>query len=215
MHQPFNIKNISYFSRLNGWQILIAHIEGKLVIKTPAYLVIDCSGVGYAIHISLNTFEKIKNEEHIRILTHLAIKEDSHTLYGFADEDERQLFLQLISVSGVGTNTARMILSSLKTGDIRGAITRGDWALLKTIKGIGPKTAQRIVIDLQDKLNKTDGGGALSANFETNNKSNEALAALVMLGFSRAEAEKGLMKIKQQNPDYTVEELVKNTLKIL
>ena len=135
---------------------MIAHIEGKLVVKSPTYLVVDCSGVGYGINISLNTFEKIKNEEHIRILTHLAVKEDSHTLYGFADEEEKQLFLQLISVNGVGTNTARMILSSLKPNEIKSAITNGNWALLKTIKGIGPKTAQRIVIDLQDKIIKTE-----------------------------------------------------------
>ncbi len=215
--QHFKFKNISYFSSLNLFRILIAHIEGKLVLKTPTYVVVDCLGVGYSINISLNTYEKIKDEEQIRILTHLSIKEDSHTLYGFADEDERQLFLQLISVNGVGTNTARMILSSLKTTDIRHAITTGNWALLKTIKGIGPKTAQRIVIDLQDKITKTiEGAGALSvSNISTNRVNEEALSALVMLGFSRAEAEKGLIKIKQQNPDYKLEELVKNTLKIL
>lgn len=194
---------------------MIAHVEGKLVSKTPTYLVVDCAGVGYAVQISLNTFEKIKDEEHIRILTHLAIKEDSHTLYGFADEEERQLFLQLISVNGVGTNTARMILSSLKTADIKGAITGGNWALLKTIKGIGPKTAQRIVIDLQDKMSKTDGAGSMALSYTSNKAGDEALAALVMLGFSRNEAEKGIQKIRQQNPDYTVEELVKHTLKIL
>jgi len=194
---------------------LIAHIEGKIVTKTPTYLVVDCSGVGYGINISLHTFEKIKNEEHLRILTHLSVKEDSHTLYGFADEDERQLFLQLISVSGVGTNTARMILSSLQTIDIKSAITNGNWALLKTIKGIGPKTAQRIVIDLQDKITKNENAEMLSVSFGGNNITNEALSALVMLGFSKNEAEKGLIKIKQQNPNYTVEELVKNTLKIL
>jgi len=192
---------------------VIAHIEGKLIIKTPTYLVVDCSGVGYGINISLNTFEKIKSEEHIRILTHLAIKEDSHTLYGFADEEERQLFLQLISVSGVGTNTARMILSSLKTNDIKSAITSGNWALLKTIKGIGPKTAQRIIIDLQDKISKS--AETFSVSYDGNTITSQAIAALVMLGFSKNEAEKGLIKVKQQNPDYTVEELVKNTLKIL
>jgi Holliday junction DNA helicase RuvA len=194
---------------------LIAHIEGKLVVKSPTYLVVDCSGVGYGINISLNTFEKIKNEEHIKILTHLSVKEDSHTLYGFADEEEKQLFLQLISVNGVGTNTARMILSSLKPNEIKSAITNGNWALLKTIKGIGPKTAQRIVIDLQDKIIKTDNSGSMSVSFSENTASIEALAALVMLGFSKSEAEKGIIKIKQQYPNSTVEELVKNTLKIL
>lgn len=185
------------------------------MVKSPTYLVVDCSGVGYGINISLNTFEKIKNEEHIRILTHLAVKEDSHTLYGFADEEEKQLFLQLISVNGVGTNTARMILSSLKPNEIKSAITNGNWALLKTIKGIGPKTAQRIVIDLQDKIIKTENTGSMSVSFSENTVSVEALAALVMLGFSKSEAEKGIIKIKQQYPNSTVEELVKNTLKIL
>ncbi|MEI6506980.1 MAG: Holliday junction branch migration protein RuvA [Bacteroidota bacterium] len=194
---------------------MIAHIEGKLVLKTPTYIVVDCSGVGYAIQISLHTYEKIKNEEHIRVLTHLSIKEDSHTLYGFADEDERQLFQLLISVNGVGTNTARMILSSLIPADIKSAISSGNWALLKTIKGIGPKTAQRIVIDLQDKIAKSDGAGGFSVSSVSKNINEEALAALMMLGFSKSEAEKGLIKIKQLNPDYTVEELVKNTLKIL
>lgn len=193
---------------------MIAHIEGKLVVKTPTYIVVDCSGVGYAVNISLNTYDKIRDEERVRVLTHLAVKEDSHTLYGFADEEERQLFMLLISVNGVGTNTARMILSSLKPADVKGAISSGNWALLKTIKGIGPKTAQRLVIDLQDKVKKTDGAEHLP-NFEMSKATEEALAALVMLGFSKAEAEKGLQKVKQSNPQYTVEELIKNTLKIL
>jgi Holliday junction DNA helicase RuvA len=194
---------------------VIAHIEGKMVVKTPTYLVVDCSGVGYSIHISLHTFEQIRDEERVRVLTYLSVKEDSHTLYGFAEEEERQLFLQLISVSGVGTNTARMILSSLKPADVKGAISAGNWALLKTIKGIGPKTAQRLVIDLQDKVKKAEGGDNLPLTLEGNKSMDEALAALVMLGFSRGEAEKGLQKIRQQNPHYPVEDLIKHTLKIL
>ncbi len=194
---------------------MIAHIEGKLTYKSPAYVVIDCSGVGYALQISLNTYDKIGSGEKCKLLTHLAIKEDSHTLYGFADEDERQLFLHLISVSGVGTNTARVILSSMKPNDVINAISAGNWSLLKSVKGIGPKTAQRLVIDLQDKLKNfaTDATGlgfvTLSAAVE------EALSAMLALGFGKNDAEKAILKLKQQNPDYTVEQLVKNALKIL
>lgn len=194
---------------------MIAHIEGKLVEKTPTYVVVDCSGVGYSINISLHTFEKIPDTERIKLFTQLIIKEDSHTLYGFADADERLLFNQLISVSGVGTNTARLMLSSLKPADIRSAISSGNWALIKTVKGIGEKTAQKVVIDLKNKIGKTGTGEELSFASAKNTILEEALAALVMLGFSKAEAEKGLTRIRQQNPDYTVEQLVKNTLKIL
>lgn len=183
--------------------------------KTPTYVVIDCGGVGYSINISLFTYENLPDSERIKLFTHLVIKEDSHTLFGFTDEEERTLFVQLISVSGVGPNTARLMLSSLKPNDIKQAITTGNWALIKTVKGIGEKTAQKVVIDLKNKV-KADGTseGVLLAG-SRNVLVEEALAALVMLGFSKNEAEKGLQKIRQQNPQYTVEELVKNTLKIL
>lgn len=194
---------------------MIAHIRGKLTFKSPAYVVVDCNGVGYGMQISLNTYDQIPNEGDVKLLTHLAIKEDSHTLYAFADEDERQLFLQLILVNGVGTNTARMILSSLKPAEIRQAILSGNWSLLKTIKGIGPKTAQRIVIDLQDKLKKTESPDLVQQTQYANPAFEEALAALVMLGFTKADAEKGLLKVKQQQPQATVEQLVKLALKIL
>lgn len=194
---------------------MISHIEGKLVEKTPTYLVIDCSGVGYEVNISLNTFEQIPARENVKVLTCLIIKEDSHTLYGFADEEERQLFKQLISVSGVGTNTARLMLSSLKPNDIKNAIITGNWALIKTVKGIGEKTAQKVVIDLKNKIKNVENAEGFSFTTEKNTTAEEALTALVMLGFSKNEAEKALTKIKQQNPDYTVEQLVKNTLKIL
>lgn len=194
---------------------MIAHIDGKLVLKTPTYVVIDCGGVGYSINISLNTYEKISGAERLKLLTHQVIKEDSHTLYGFYEDDERQLFIQLISVSGVGPNTARLMLSSLKPFDIKQAITTGNWALIKTVKGIGEKTAQKVVIDLKNKVKSDEGSEGLSLISTKNVSVEEALAALVMLGFSKNEAEKGLQKIRQQNPQYTVEELVKNTLKIL
>ena len=194
---------------------MIAFIDGKLVQKTPTYVVIDCGGVGYSINISLHTYEKIGNNERLKLFTQLIVKEDSHTLYGFADEEERVLFNQLISVSGVGTNTARLMLSSLKPLDIKQAITTGNWALIKTVKGIGEKTAQKVVIDLKNKIKGDDMGEGISLMGTRNVLVEEALAALVMLGFSKAEAEKGLQKVRQQNPQYTVEELVKNTLKIL
>lgn len=194
---------------------MIAHIEGKLTYKSPAYVVIDCGGVGYALQISLNTYDKIGSGEKCKLLTHLAIKEDSHTLYGFADEDERQLFLHLISVSGVGTNTARVILSSMKPNDVINAISAGNWTLLKSVKGIGPKTAQRLVIDLQDKL-KNFATDATGLGFVTRSAAvEEALSAMLALGFGKNDAEKAILKLKQQNPDYTVEQLVKNALKIL
>lgn len=194
---------------------MIAHIEGKLVQKTPTYVVIDCGGVGYTINISLHTFEKIGPNERLKLLTHLVIKEDSHTLYGFADEEERILFIQLISVSGVGTNTARLMLSSLKPLDIKQAIMSANWALIKTVKGIGEKTAQKVVIDLKNKIKGDDITDGFSLVSTRNILVEEALSALVMLGFSKTEAEKSLQKIRQQNPQYSVEELVKNTLKIL
>jgi Holliday junction DNA helicase RuvA len=194
---------------------VIAHIEGKLTHKTPTYVIIDCNGVGYHIQVSLHTYEQLPNTEHLRLHTHLVIKEDSHTLYGFVTTDERELFTQLISVSGVGTNTARLMLSSLKPNDIRLAISEGNWTLIKTVKGIGEKTAQKVVIDLKNKVQKSDTSEPLSLVATRNTKVEEALAALLMLGFSKNEAEKGLTKIRQQHPELSVEELVKQTLKTL
>jgi Holliday junction DNA helicase RuvA len=194
---------------------VITHIDGKLVQKTPTYVVIDCGGVGYSINISLHTYDKLGSSEQLKLYTHQVIKEDSHTLYGFFDDEERQLFVQLISVSGVGPNTARLMLSSLKPFDIKQAISTSNWALIKTVKGIGEKTAQKVVIDLKNKVKGDDTAEGLSFAGSKNVSMEEALAALIMLGFSKIEAEKGLQKIRQQNPLYTVEELVKNTLKIL
>jgi holliday junction DNA helicase RuvA len=195
---------------------VIAYIDGKLTEKTPTYVVIDCNGVGYHIQISLHTFEQIGSNERLKLLTQQIIKEDSHTLYGFATEDERELFNLLISVSGVGTNTARLMLSSLKPADIRQAISTANWALIKTVKGIGEKTAQKVVIDLKNKIQKSDTSGSVFfVSGGTVSKSEEALSALLMLGFNKNEAEKGLTKIRQQFPDLSVEELVKQTLKIL
>jgi Holliday junction DNA helicase RuvA len=194
---------------------MIVHLNGKLSLKSPAFVVIECGGVGYGIQISLNTYDKIGDVKELKLLTYLSIKEDSHTLYGFADEEERQLFIHLIGVNGVGTNTARMILSSLKPAEIKSAILGGNWTILKTIKGIGPKTAQRLVIELQDKLKKSESTDGLQTNTYVSPAFEEALSALITLGFNKSEAEKSLLKVKQQNPDSSVEQLVKLTLKNL
>jgi Holliday junction DNA helicase RuvA len=194
---------------------MIVHLNGKVALRSPAFIVIDCGGIGYGVQISLNTYEKIGEVKDLKLLTFLSIKEDSHTLYGFFDEEERQLFINLIAVNGVGSNTARMILSSLKPSEIKSAILDGNWTLLKTIKGIGPKTAQRLVIDLQDKLKKSESNDGLQSNTYASPAFEEALSALITLGFSKIEAEKGLLKVKQQNPDSSVEQLVKLTLKNL
>ncbi|MEW6469131.1 MAG: Holliday junction branch migration protein RuvA [Bacteroidota bacterium] len=190
------------------------HFDGKLVEKNPAYVVIECAGVGYLLNISLNTFSKIGNEERCRLFAHLAVREDAHVLYGFHDTAERELFLKLISVSGVGAATARMILSSLSPDEIRSAIAAGNVALLKGVKGIGEKTAQRIIVDLAGKLAKDD----VPRNFlAAHNKiKEEALLALVSLGFARNMAEKALEKAVKSDPaDKTVEQLIKDALRNL
>lgn len=195
---------------------MISHIKGKISEKTPAFVVIDCNGVGYGVQISLHTYEQISALTEVKLLTHLSIKEDAHTLYGFADDEEKQLFLQLISVNGVGTNTARMILSSLKPAEIRHAIGSGNWTLLKSIKGIGPKTAQRLVVDLQDKVKMINlNQPQNTSQGVTNSIVAEALGALVSLGFTKVDAEKVLVKVRQSNPELSVEQLIKQALKQL
>lgn len=191
------------------------HIEGRLAEKTPTYAVIDCGGVGYLLHISLNTFTKIGASEKCKLFAHLAIREDAHVLYGFADQEERHLFRHLISVSGVGASTARMILSSLSPSEIQQAIMSGNVAQLKSIKGIGEKSAQRIIVDLKGKLGKDD----MPMDFfaaANNTTREEALSALVMLGFAKNVAEKALDKvIKIEGTGATVEQLIKQALKNL
>ena len=194
---------------------MIDHIEGRLVEKTPTYAVINCGGVGYILNISLNTYGKIGESEKCKLFAHLAIREDAHTLYGFADQQERNVFRHLISVSGVGASTARMILSSLSPLEVQQAVLTGNVGLLKSIKGIGEKSAQRILIDLNGKLGKEE----LSADFLThpnNTMKDEALSALAMLGFARNSADKAIDKVLKQNSTInSVEELIKQTLKNL
>ncbi len=193
---------------------MIAQIRGKLIEKTPTYVVIDCNGVGYELKISLNTFSEIREQEECSLLTHFVVREDAQILYGFNEGSERELFRLLISVSGVGSATAMMILSSLSPNETKGAILTGDVNTLKSVKGIGAKSAERIIIDLRDKIGKIDGAATISLT--TNNTiKEEALSALVMLGFAKSSAEKALTKILSTGEELTVEELIKRTLKNL
>jgi len=195
--------------------IMYAYIDGKLVFKSPAFVVIDAGGVGYHINISLNTFSKLGNTERCKLFTWLHVKEDGHTLYGFIDEGERRLFLHLISISGIGPNTGRMMLSSITPEEIQSAIISGNVSLIQKIKGIGPKSAQRIILELQDKLRK-EGTDTLNPAPLNKTVKDEALSALVMLGFGRQAAEKVLdQEINKNSGDLTVEQLIKFALKSL
>ena len=190
---------------------MITHVKGRLVEKNPAFAVIDCNGIGYLLRISLHTYSQIGEGESCMLLTHLSIKEDAHTLFGFAEREERELFRHLISVSGVGPNTAQMILSSLSPADAQQAILTEDVSLLKSVKGIGGKTAQRIILDLKDKLAKQ--GIVVNQSFTKHNTTREeALSALTMLGFSKNAIEKVIDKELQEGV-MEVEELVKRVLK--
>jgi Holliday junction DNA helicase RuvA len=194
---------------------MYAYIDGKLVFKCPTYVVIDAGGVGYHINISLNTYGALNDLERCKLFTWLHVKEDGHTLYGFSDEGERRLFLHLISVSGIGPNTGRMILSSITPAEIQTAIVKGDVPLIQRIKGIGPKSAQRMILELQDKLKK-EGPDSLISMPSNNTAREEALSALVMLGFNKNVAEKALeAAIKSEDESLSVERLIKIALKSL
>lgn len=196
------------------------YIKGKLVEKNPAFTVVDCNGIGYLINISLNTYARLKDQDTFKLHTHLAIKNEATTpvgfvLYGFADEQERQLFRQLISVSGIGNSTAMLMLSSLTPEKIYQAIAENNPAILQSVKGIGGKSALRIIIDLKDKIEKGRMTGDLMTSTHNTNIE-EALSGLTVLGFNKAAAEKALNKIaQQQNRDCPVEVLIKEALKIL
>ncbi|QXV65717.1 Holliday junction branch migration protein RuvA [Mucilaginibacter achroorhodeus] len=191
------------------------YIDGKLAFKSAAYVVIDAGGVGYQINISLNTYSLLGEGERCKLYTWLHVKEDAHTLYGFADAGERKLFLHLVSISGIGPNTARMMLSSITPAEIQQAIVQGNVALIKSIKGIGPKSAQRIILELQDKLKK-EGPDTLTSIVVSKTAKDEALSALVTLGFARNAAEKVLdQEISKNTGVLTVEQLIKYALKNL
>jgi len=200
---------------------MLAYIEGILVEKSPAQAVIDCNGLGYELNISLNTYSKLgETGQKCKLFTHLAIKSEATTpvgmvMYGFISPDEKNLFLHLISVSGVGMNTARLILSSLSISEIVTAVSNGDLYTFKKVKGIGEKTAQRILIDLRDKLSKENYREEISV-LANNSLKNEALSALIMLGFNKNVAEKALEKvIKEQGLSVSLENLIKQSLKYL
>lgn len=190
------------------------YFNGKLAYKAPTHVVIDVSGIGYYVHISLYTFSQIKDQENCKLFISLQVREDSHTLYGFATEGEKKLFENLISVSGIGPNTGRMILSSNTPDEIQSAIVNGQVALIQKIKGIGPKTAQRLILELQDKLKK-QGGDALSTTIQSQSIPDEALSALVMLGFNKVAAEKVLNTILKTESGLSVEAMIKLALKRL
>ena len=190
---------------------MITQIIGRLVEKTPTQVVIDCNGVGYAVNISLYTFSQINDGENIKLYTHLQVREDSHTLFGFNTTIERSVFLLLISVSGIGSSIARMMLSSLEPLQIQRAIISDDLNTIKSVKGIGLKTAQRVLIELKDKMLNLQVEGEIQ-NFGNNTIKDEALSALEVLGYTRKQSERILDTIIQSAPDSSVEELIKEAL---
>ena len=194
----------------NNFVFMITQIKGRLIEKSPTEIVVDCNGIGYSINISLNTFSKIGNDENIKLYTHLIIKEDSHSLYGFFDKSERSLFKLLISVSGVGASTGRMMLSSLSPKEIVSAIMTENVQIIQSIKGIGLKTSQRIILELKDKVLSLE--GSEKEDFTLNTESSEAASALEVLGYSQKQTSKILNKILSENPGINVETLIKKAL---
>lgn len=198
---------------------MIEYIKGELAEATPALAVVDCNGVGYGINVSLNTYSAIQGKKEVKLFIYEAIREDAYVLYGFSTKQERELFLLLISVPGIGGNTARMILSALSPRELCNVISTGNDKLLKTVKGIGLKTAQRIIVDLKDKIASTDleeTGTVASVRTTVNSEIyEEAVAALVMLGFAQAPSQKAVINILKAEPDATVEQVIKLALKML
>ncbi len=193
---------------------MIAHLQGKLVEKTPTEVIIDCNGVGYHVNISLHTYSLITNSEFIKLFIYLQVKEDSHTLFGFVEKSEREIFKMLLSVSGIGASIARTMLSSLEPKQIIQALASGDVGTIQSIKGIGSKTAQRAILDLKEKVLKLYDLDEISMSQNNTNK-DEALSALEVLGFVRKSSERVVEKIVKENPDATVETIIKQALKNL
>lgn len=193
---------------------MIAHIQGRLIEKNPTEVVIDCGGVGYQINISLHTYSQIGSSENLRLHTYLQIKEDAHTLFGFFEKIERELFKLLISVSGIGGNTARSILSSITPKELIQAIASGDAKTIQSVKGIGVKTAQRVILDLKEKVIKLYNLDEVSA-IVNNTNADEALSALEVLGYLRKSAEKVVDKIVKTHPEASTEFIIKSALKNL
>lgn len=193
---------------------MITHLQGKLVEKNPTEVVIDCGGIGYHVNISLHTFSLIPNGDFIKLYTYLQIKEDAHTLFGFIEKSEREIFRMLLSVSGIGANIARTMLSSLEPKQIINAIASADVGVIQSIKGIGNKTAQRVILDLKEKVLKLYDLDEVSV-VQNNTNRDEALSALEVLGFVRKIAEKMVEKIIKEEPEATVELIIKKALKAL
>lgn len=193
---------------------MITHLKGKLVEKNPTYAVVECSGVGYFLNISLNTFSQLPEDESVKIFTHLIVREDSQTLYGFMSIVEREIFKLLISVSGIGPSIARTMLSSLTTEEIQHALATENVSVIQSVKGIGVKTAQKVIIELKDKVTKTVGLPEM-VDIGYNSIKQEALSALEVLGFIKKQAEKAVNSVLKETPDVTVEKLIKLTLKKL
>ena len=190
---------------------MITQIKGRLVEKSPTELVIDCNGLGYLVNISLNTFSLLSDSENISLFTHLQVKEESHTLFGFYEKTERNLFRKLISVSGIGASTARTMLSSLNPEEIQRAILSEDVSTIQSVKGIGLKTAQRVIIELKDKVSLINEGSGFSVDF-ANSKREESLSALEVLGYSRKQTTKVVDKLISEVSEISVEEIIKNAL---
>lgn len=193
---------------------MIAHIQGKLVEKTPTEVVIDCNGVGYHINISLHTYSLLPASDFVKLFTHLIIKEDAHSLYGFVEKSEKEIFKMLLTVSGIGAGIARTMLSSIEPRQIIQALASGDVATIQSIKGIGGKTAQRAILDLKDKVLKIYDLDEVSLT-QNNTNRDEALSALEVLGFVRKASEKIVDRVINENPDATVETIIKQALKNL
>lgn len=193
---------------------MITQVRGRLVEKSPTEVVVDCNGVGYLLHISLNTFSGLPEDEAVVLYTHLSIREDAHTLFGFITKTEREVFKLLISVSGVGPSIARTMLSSMTSEEIQHAIATENVPLIQSVKGIGAKTAQRVIVDLKDKILKTFNIDEVSA-FTSNTNKDEALSALEVLGFNKKQSDKILAMVLKENPDASVEKLIKLALKNL
>ncbi len=193
---------------------MFEYIKGTIARLKPSHVILEANSVGYFITISLNTYTQLNGKEHVKLFVHQTIREDAHQLYGFADESERELFRMLISVNGIGSNTAIMMFSSLSPDEISNAILNENVNLLKSIKGIGIKTAQRVIIDLKDKVGKSPASEQIVASAD-NTLRNEALSALIMLGFAKKPAEKELDKILAAQPNLSVEQVIKLALKSL
>lgn len=193
---------------------MITHLKGRMIQKTPTDVVLECQGVGYFLNISLNTFSQLPSDENLMLYTHLIVREDAHILYGFINRIEREIFRLLLSVSGVGASTARTMLSSLTPDQVKEAIASEDIAAIQGVKGIGAKTAQRVVVDLKDKILKVYGLDDVSAVSSNTNK-NEALSALETLGFARKQADKAIDLVIAEEPQASVETIIKLALKKL